>query len=75
MKTARELAQEIADDLFTNSRHEKAERLVLDLAPMNCASYTTMENHQIKSGGGWCYEAAVTAIEAKLAENLFWKLS
>jgi hypothetical protein len=65
--TARELAREIAADLFTNAAGNVSERLILE--------FELPSGQRVRDGGGWCYTAAVDRIEAKLKENLFWSLS
>lgn len=51
--TAREMAEEIAGDLFTNGAGNEAQRLVLELPDKS-------------SGDGWCKQAVVDVIARHL---------
>jgi len=54
--TAREIAMQLADDLFTDGWGNKAQRLVMELASG-------------KPGGGWCHAAVVDRLAKGLEQH------
>lgn len=56
MMTNKQLAEKIADDLFTNHWGDKAKRLMLIL-------------EDGRDGGGWCKQAVIDRIERALNEQ------